>query len=98
MKRLGIYHSKDMDGYVSGAVLKHKFPDIELLGWDYADELISLSKLIKYEHVVMIDVTFPIDYMVEVAEHVEFYKCLRVRLETLFWRRSSKMYRVSRSI
>ena len=71
MKRLGIYHSKDMDGFVSGAVLKHKFPDIELVGWDYADERIPLSKLIKYEHVIMIDVTFPLDYMVEVADHVE---------------------------
>lgn len=71
MKRLGIYHSKDMDGYVSGAVLKHKFPDIELVGWDYADELIPISKLMKYEHVIMIDITFPIEYMTEVSEHVE---------------------------
>lgn len=32
IKRLGIYHSKDIDGHFSGAVLKYKYPDIELRG------------------------------------------------------------------
>lgn len=32
MKRLCYYHSKDPDGWVSGAIVKRKYPDIELRG------------------------------------------------------------------
>ena len=32
------YHSADLDGHASGAVIKHKYPDCELIGINYGDE------------------------------------------------------------
>ena len=26
---IGIFHSRDLDGYASGAIIKHKYPDAE---------------------------------------------------------------------
>ena len=28
----GIYHSRDLDGWASGAIMKLKYPDIKLIG------------------------------------------------------------------
>lgn len=35
MKTIIIYHSADLDGFCSGAIAKMKFPDGELVGYDY---------------------------------------------------------------
>jgi uncharacterized protein len=35
MKRIGFFHNSDLDGHCSGAILKYKMPDIELVGLDY---------------------------------------------------------------
>ncbi len=32
------YHSADLDGHCSGAVIKWKYPDCEMRGWNYGDE------------------------------------------------------------
>lgn len=71
IKRLGIYHSKDLDGYLSGAVLKYRFHDIKLMGWDYSDPLPNLLDLDKYDEVIMIDITFPLEYLIELSRGVK---------------------------
>ena len=64
-KRLGYYHSKDLDGRFSGAVLKFQYPDIELRGWDYKDPTPPIEDLQGYDEVILIDITFPFDKMIE---------------------------------
>ena len=82
-KRLGIYHSKDTDGHFSGAVLKYKYPDIELRGWDYKDEVPSFESMKGYDEIILIDITFPFDILQELGtrtkltvidHHVSFKK------------------------
>ena len=67
IKRLGIYHSKDTDGHFSGAVLKYKYPDIELRGWDYKDEVPSFESMNEYDEIILIDITFPFDILQELG-------------------------------
>ena len=83
IKRLGIYHSKDTDGHFSGAVLKYKYPDIELRGWDYRDEVPSFESMEGYDEIILIDITFPFDILQELGtktkltvidHHVSFKK------------------------
>lgn len=83
IKRLGIYHSKDTDGHFSGAVLKYKYPDIELRGWDYRDEVPSFESIEGYDEIILIDITFPFDILQELGtktkltvidHHVSFKK------------------------
>ena len=82
-KRCGFYHSKDIDGYFSGAVLKYKYPDIELRGWDYKDEVPSFESMKGYDEIILIDITFPFDILQELGtktkltvidHHVSFKK------------------------
>ena len=83
IKRLGIYHSKDTDGHFSGALLKYKYPDIELRGWDYKDEVPSFETMDGFDEIILIDVTFPFDILQELGtktkltvidHHVSFKK------------------------
>ena len=83
IKRLGIYHSKDTDGHFSGAVLKYKYPDIELRGWDYKDEVPSFESMDGFDEIILIDITFPFDILQELGtktkltvidHHVSFKK------------------------
>ena len=83
IKRLGIYHSKDTDGHFSGAVLKYKYPDIELRGWDYRDPVPSFEEIKGFDEIILIDVTFPFDILQELGtktkltvidHHVSFKK------------------------
>ena len=83
IKRLGVYHSKDTDGHFSGAVLKYKYPDIELRGWDYKDEVPSFESMNGYDEIILIDITFPFDVLQELGtktkltvidHHVSFKK------------------------
>lgn len=71
-KKLGIFHSKDADGFFSGAVLKEKFgDDIELLGYDYSDDLPDIESFAKYDEVIMIDITFPLPCIVKLSKIVK---------------------------
>ena len=83
IKRLGFYHSKDLDGFFSGAVLKYKYPDIELRGWDYKDEVPSFESMDGFDEIILIDITFPFDILQELGtktkltvidHHVSFKK------------------------
>lgn len=55
-----IYHNNDLDGLTSGAIVKRKFPDCKLIGWDYGNPIVQVPDS---EEVIMIDVTFPIEDM-----------------------------------
>lgn len=49
-----IYHDSDFDGWCSGAIIKNKFPEAEMIGMDYGREL-DLSRFSKDDIVYMVD-------------------------------------------
>lgn len=55
-----IYHSRDLDGWMSGAIVKLKYPSIELIGWDYGQPIPDLSK---ENQIILVDISFPKDIM-----------------------------------
>lgn len=63
-----IYHSKDLDGYCSGAIVKMKYPDAKLIGFDYGQEL-PMSNIAPHEEVIMIDVSLPMQHMEDLARY-----------------------------
>lgn len=62
-----IYHSKDLDGYCSGAIVKKKYPEAKLIGYDYGQPF-PWEDISKDERVVMIDVSLPMPDMFKLAE------------------------------
>lgn len=62
-----IHHNKDMDGYTSGAIVKHWNPDVKLIGWDYKDPIPDFEDF-GGEDIIMIDISFPMDKMVELVK------------------------------
>lgn len=81
---IGIYHNRDQDGYTSGAILKRKYPDIKLVGWDYS-ETIPWALFTQGEEVIMIDISFKMPDMMKllaltggkltwIDHHVSAYK------------------------
>jgi len=59
-----IYHSRDLDGWTSAAIVKKKFPDAKLIGWDYGDDIPELEK---GGRVIMVDISFPPKTMNDIA-------------------------------
>lgn len=49
------YHSKDLDGKCSGAIVKYKFPDCNMIGIDYGDKFDW--NIVKGEKVIIVDYT-----------------------------------------
>lgn len=83
IKRLCYYHNKDLDGFFSGAVVKHKYPEVELRGWDYKDPVPDFSEMEEFDEVILIDITFPLDTLLELGKikkltvidhHISFIK------------------------
>lgn len=66
-KRLCYFHNKDMDGYFSGAVVKRKYPDVELRGWDYKDPVPGYDEMMDFDEVILIDITFPLDVLLQIS-------------------------------
>ena len=60
-RRIGFYHKSDLDGQCSGAILKSKFPDIELYGIDYGEKF-------PWELVKRIDEVYVVDYCLQPTE------------------------------
>ena len=58
-----IYHSRDLDGWMSAAIVKLKYPKINLIGWDYGQSVPD----IKGDGVIMTDISFPMKDMVSLA-------------------------------
>lgn len=72
MKKIKVFHhSADIDGLFSGKVLKEKFPEADLQGWDYGDELPSVQELLQYDHVYLVDMTFPVEMLNEIGNEVK---------------------------
>lgn len=60
------YHSADFDGFCSGAIVKHKYPDCKLIGINYGDEF--PWDLLNGETVYMVDFTLkPFEEMKKLA-------------------------------
>lgn len=65
-----IYHSKDLDGYCSGAIMKRKFPDAKLIGYDYGQPLeIDATG----EPIMMADVSVPMPTMMKLAQMSNYH-------------------------
>lgn len=62
-----IYHSKDLDGMSSGAIVKYKYPDCQLIGYDYGE---PIPELPQGEAIIMVDVTFPIPVMQKIQHRL----------------------------
>jgi oligoribonuclease NrnB/cAMP/cGMP phosphodiesterase (DHH superfamily) len=65
---VGIYHSADLDGICSGALMKYKYPDIILYGYDYGK---PFNFNLDGEDVIMSDISLPIQYMFELSKKVK---------------------------
>lgn len=63
-----VYHNKDLDGYCSGAIVKKKFPDALMLGWDYGKPFPFEGVDPIGEDIILIDISFPMPDMFELAE------------------------------
>lgn len=62
-----VYHSKDLDGYSSGALVKKRYPEARLIGYDYGEEF-PWELFYKGVKVIMIDVSLPMRDMYRLAE------------------------------
>ena len=51
---------------MSAAVVKLKFPDVELIGWDYGQPIPDLA----FKEVILVDVTLPTMFMVDNANRI----------------------------
>lgn len=63
-----IYHSRDLDGYCSGAIVKKKYPDAVLIGYDYGQPF-PWDDIPMFEPVIMVDVSMPMADMEKLAKH-----------------------------
>ncbi len=62
---IGIYHSRDLDGYASGAIIKRKYPDAKMIGYDYGQPF-DMDQI--DGPVIMADVSMPMPQMAEIAK------------------------------
>ncbi len=60
-----IYHSRDLDGYTSGAIVKKKFPEGILLGYDYGK---PFPEIPNGQTIFMVDVTIPVPQLLMLAD------------------------------
>lgn len=60
MKTICLYHSRDLDGFCSGAIVKKALPQAELIGYDYGQ---PLPEIPDGAQVIMIDVSLPMKDM-----------------------------------
>jgi oligoribonuclease NrnB/cAMP/cGMP phosphodiesterase (DHH superfamily) len=56
------YHSADLDGKCSGAIIHRKFPECGMLGYNYEEEF-PWEAIEKNEMVFMVDVSLPMEQM-----------------------------------
>ena len=70
-KTVCIYHSIDLDGWMSAAIVKHwgfiqslksdkPFGELDFIGYNYGQPIPDLSK---YDKIIMCDISFPIEEM-----------------------------------
>lgn len=67
-KIICIFHSIDQDGYTSAAIVKSRYPDAKLIGFNYGQSIPVISA----NHIVVIcDISFPMDIMQQIADTSE---------------------------
>lgn len=62
---IGIYHSKDLDGLCSGAIILLANPACKMIGWDYGEPIPEIDGT---EEVVMADISFPMEEMLRLTK------------------------------
>lgn len=67
---LCIYHIADHDGKGSAAIVKSKFPEIELMGLNH-DMEIPYDEIEKHEKIVICDIALPVKYMLELNKKID---------------------------
>lgn len=63
-KQICVYHSADLDGWVSAAIVKTVHKDVELIGYNYGDPVPYIQP---NNHVIICDCTFDMVVMDEIA-------------------------------
>jgi oligoribonuclease NrnB/cAMP/cGMP phosphodiesterase (DHH superfamily) len=71
MKKIAcVFHSIDLDGWMSAAIVKHWFmliKSIEFIGYNYGQPIPDLSS---FNNVIMCDISFPNDVMLNLANRL----------------------------
>lgn len=69
-KVICIYHSRDLDGWMSGAIVKLKYPDAIMIGWDYGQPYPNLEQhgIGDSISLIMVDISFPMPVMESLLE------------------------------
>ena len=63
---IGIYHSRDLDGWTSGAIIKAIYPDAKMIGYDYGEKF-PWDEIPEGEGIVMADVSLPREDMIRLG-------------------------------
>lgn len=63
-----IFHRNDLDGHASGAILKRRYPEADLIGYDYGEPFDVSTICEPCEHVIMADVSLPMNKMMMLAD------------------------------
>jgi oligoribonuclease NrnB/cAMP/cGMP phosphodiesterase (DHH superfamily) len=61
-----VYHSADLDGKMSAAIVRSKLPDALLVPWNYGDDIPDFAE---DAQLYFVDVCFPMDKMIELAKN-----------------------------
>jgi oligoribonuclease NrnB/cAMP/cGMP phosphodiesterase (DHH superfamily) len=69
-----IYHSRDLDGWMSAAIVKLKFPKAELIGWDYGQPIPELNPE-KESELIITDVSFAPEIMYRLNDAFNLIWC-----------------------
>ena len=59
------YHSRDLDGWASAAIVQKAHPGVKLVGWDY-DDPIPQEIIDEADNIFIADICFPADVMNEI--------------------------------
>ena len=71
MKRRCFFHSADLDGHCSGAIIKYKHPDCVMYPMDYGDKF-PWHHINPDDIVYMVDFSLPIDDMNKLSDKLGF--------------------------
>lgn len=63
-----IYHNKDLDGFSSGAIVKKKYPNAMMIGYDYS-EIFPWDLIPMNQPIIMVDVSLPMSEMSKLSFH-----------------------------
>lgn len=70
-KKICFYHSADLDGHCSGAIVKQHAPDCEMVGFNYGDEF-PWEKIERGMICYMVDLSLPMEDMERLRDMTQF--------------------------